>query len=357
MSFEKQVLYEFNMPYALGWMEIDGQRCIVGATEDHGAIVVSPPPYTSARILVDGPGGCMSLVSHPRLPGELYAIMGCFLGYNFHGGALYRIRASNQSVECEKLVDLPFAHRMEVVERGGEAIMILANLASSKDSPLDWTRPGTVYSLPLGRSAQEPLQVLLPHIHKNHGFLKTKFQGRATVLISGAEGLFSLDLDAPEEWKFARVLPQEVSEIAVFDLDGDGEDELITIEPFHGNVLAVYKKREDQWARVWETELNYGHCVLADTIEGKSSILVSNRAGNKDLLMFQFQTGASAFEDVSRTVVESGVGAANMLIVHQPQGTLIIATNQTQGQLVRYRLEGAADRPHLRGDSWGTEGS
>src|SRR6185369_12348016 len=38
MHFSKQVLYEFNMPYALGWMEKDGQRCIVGATEDHGPI-------------------------------------------------------------------------------------------------------------------------------------------------------------------------------------------------------------------------------------------------------------------------------------------------------------------------------
>ncbi len=337
MQFSKQVLYEFNMPYALGWMEKDGQRCIVGATEDHGPIVVSSPPYKSARVLVDGPGGCMSLVSHPRFPGELYAIMGCFLGYNFHGGALYRITASGESANSEKLLDLPFAHRMEVVERRGEPVVIVANLAALKDTPQDWSRPGSVYAFALGdQESRSRLEVLLPNIHKNHGFLKTTFRGQPSVLISGTEGLFSLAVGALDSWDFKKVLPHEVSEIAVFDLDGDGEQELITIEPFHGNVLAVYKFQQNGWIRVWETELDYGHCVLADTIFAKASVLVSNRAGNKDLLLFQFEPGADAFVHPTRLVVEAGVGAANMLVVHQPQGTLIIATNQTQGQLVRY---------------------
>ena len=337
MRFDKKVLFRFNMPYALGWMEKDGQRCAVAATEDHGPIVVSKPPFTSAQVLVDGPGGCMSLVSHPRFPGQLFAIMGCFLGYNFHGGALYRITASGAKTETKKLVDLPFAHRMEVVERAGVPTMLLANLSALKDSPQDWSRPGTVYALPLGETEGGALEVLLPGIHKNHGFLKTELRGRPTVFISGSEGLFSLDVEAPDGWTFQPVLPQEVSEIAVFDLDGDGEPELVTIEPFHGNVLAVYKQHQGVWTRVWEAPLDYGHCVLADTVFGRPSIVVSNRAGTKDLLLYQFH-GPDTLTRPTRTVVESGVGAANMLVVHRPEGDLILATNQVAGELVRYEL-------------------
>jgi len=342
MQFEKRALYKFNMPYALGTFVRNGQTCVVAATEDEGEIVVVPPPYTRAEVLVAGPGGCMSLVSHPEFPGELYAIMGCFLGYNFHGGALYRIATLGASVVSTKVAELPFAHRMEIVEKAGQLYLLLANLASTKDSPADWSRAGALYAAALTNPADQKwiLTPVLENLHKNHGFLKCQFLGRPTVLVSGTEGVFELDLSAPGAgWNFVRLLAHEVSEVAVFDLDGDGREELITIEPFHGNVLAVYKASDSGWNKVWEAQLNFGHCVLAGTVAGKPSVLVSNRAGDKDLLLFQFaKTGPAALRP-SRFVVESGVGAANMLfMVHEGQ-ELILATNQTQGELVRYELK------------------
>jgi len=339
MRFERRSLFTFNMPYALGTMELDGQRCVVAATEDHGPVVISAPPYESARVLVDGPGGCMSLVPHSGVAGELFAIMGCFLGYNFHGGALYRITAAGSGApgKAEKVVDLPFGHRMEVVDRDGVATMVLANLSALKDTPQDWSRPGAVYSLGLEGREAAGLQLVLPDIHKNHGFLKTKFLGRPSVLISGTEGVFSLDVGPGVPWEFRQVLDHEVSEIAVFDLDGDGVDELITIEPFHGNVLAIYRHSPQGWSRVWEGELNYGHCVLANTILGRPSVLVSNRAGDKDLLLFQFPSGGDLTRP-QRTVIDAGVGAANLLVVHGDK-ELIFTTNQAQGELVRYQVE------------------
>ena len=339
MRFDKKSLYKFNMPYALGRMRLNGEDCVVGATEDEGPIIISRPPYAEAEILVLGPGGCMSLVSHPEYPGELYAIMGCFLGYKFFGGAVYRITAEGGPAQADKIVDLPFAHRMEIVERGRERYLLLANLSAGKDNPADWSRPGTVYALPMTDPSSQTWDKLpvLEGIHKNHGFLKCDFQGRKTVLISGSQGLFSLDLAAPG-WEFRPVLPYEVSEIAVLDLDGDGEQELVTIEPFHGPRLSVYKNSAAGWQRVWEAELNYGHCVLAEVFQGKPSILVSNRAGDKDLLLFQFDSPGvgGQFPEPRRIVVDSGVGAANMLLVKSDGREGIIATNQAQGEMVRY---------------------
>lgn len=334
MSFEKKSLYRFNMPYALGTMEKDGQSCVVAATEDQGPIVVVPPPYDHAEVLVDGPGGCMSLVSHPDRPGELYAIMGCFLGYQFHGGALYRVTTG--PTKSQKLVDLPFAHRMEIVERGDDQVLLIANLAASKDSPEDWSRPGTLYALPLQGKTVGTMAPILEGIHKNHGFWKGRLDGKRRVLISGTEGLFALNLEAAgSAWFFEQWLTYEVSEVAVFDLDGDGQDELVTIEPFHGSALCVYHQSPTGWQKVWEAEISYGHCVLADRIDGKPSLLVSNRSGSKDLLLFQFD-GSGRFAAPRREVVDAGVGAANMLVVHQDGRERIFATNQVQGELVRY---------------------
>ena len=105
-----------------------------------------------------------------------------------------------------------------------------------------------------------------------------------------------------------------------------------------GHRIPINKASDSGWNKVWEAQLNFGHCVLAGLVAGKPSVLVSNRAGDKDLLLFQFaKTGPAAFPP-SRSVVESGVGAANMLIVGYGGRELILATNQTQGELVRYEL-------------------
>lgn len=343
MPFEKTRLYSFNMPYALGLLQWKGRPCVVAATEDHGPIVVSPPPYTSAEVLVPGPGGCMSLISDPVRPGELYAIMGCFLGYNFHGGGVYRITDEGRSAGSKKIIDLPFAHRMEFIERGGVRSLVLANLAASKDNPADWARPGTVFTFPLGDPERQDWKgtPLLKGIHKNHGIFHGRLNGRSTLWISGQEGVFFLDLDNPSpEAPFEKVLDHEVSEIAVFDLDGDGQDELVTIEPFHGNVLAVYKPAQGSWNRVWEAELDYGHCVLAGAFLGKPSIVVSNRAGSKDLVLYQFEGKGTPgeFSRAVKTVIDPGAGAANMLIVRHEGQEYLMATNQAQGELVRYHV-------------------
>ena len=56
-------------------------------------------------------------------------------------------------------------------------------------------------------------------------------------------------IDPPEkengEWKTEFILEGQIGEIATADLDGDGIEEIMTIEPFHGNRIQIYKKEED----------------------------------------------------------------------------------------------------------------
>jgi len=314
------------MPYALGWLTHQGERCVVAATEDHGPVVISRPPFERAEVLVPGPGGCMSLLENPRKPGELFSIMGCFLGYNFHGGAVYRIAGGT----ANKLIDLPFGHRLEIVDRPDGRFLLASNLASTKDSPQDWTRPGSLYALPLDTEWKELGTPVLENLNKHHGMFQGTLNGRPTFMVSAQQGVFSLDLRSPG-WAFARVLDHEVSEIALFDLDGDGNDELVTIEPFHGNVLAVYKAVNGHWSRTWDAELDYGHCVIAGLFQNRPSVLVSSRAGNKDLVWWDFSASVP-----QKTVVAEGVGTANLLVAKALGEDIILATNQARGELVRY---------------------
>jgi hypothetical protein len=340
MEFKKHSLVKLQMPYPLGVVVRNGKRCVVGATEDHGPIVLAEPPFHGAVELVPGPGGCMALVADSEHPDILFVIMGCFVGYKFQTGSIYRISPDQQAV-AEKIIELPFAHRIDFVNRGGTRFLIAATLAADKRDPADWSKPGTLYAshVPGAPGERWELTPVLEGIHRNHGLLTARLMGRRSVLVSGAEGLFAADLDSgTADWGFQQVLGQEVSEMAVSDIDGDGADELITIEPFHGNSLRVYRRAGSKWQLAWEAGLEYGHCLLAGMLNGVRSILVSNRAGNRDLLMFEFTapSGRGGNLDPKRQVVDHGAGAANMLVVSHDGTDRIFSTNQAAGEIVSY---------------------
>ena len=340
MEFKKHSLVKLQMPYPLGVVVRNGKRCVVGATEDHGPIMLAQPPFQEAVEMVPGPGGCMALVADNEQPDTLFAIMGCFVGYKFQTGGIYRI-SPDQGRAAEKIIDLPFAHRIDFVRRGETRFLIAATLAADKRDPADWSMPGTLYAsrVPAGPAENWKLTPVLEGIHRNHGLLSTRFMGRRSVLVSGTEGLFAADLDSGgEDWAFQRVLGQEISEMAVSDIDGDGAVELITIEPFHGNSLRVYKPAGGLWKLAWETELEFGHCLLAGMLNGVRAILVSNRSGNRDLLMFEFTAppGGRGIAEPKRHVVDHGAGAANMMVVSHEGTDRIFSTNQAAGEIVSY---------------------
>jgi hypothetical protein len=333
MRFQKTIIHRMGMPYAVGTVSNGPAVTVVCATEDHGPVVAADPPYLGARTLAPGPGGCMALVSDPERPSDLYSVMGCYVGYKFQGGGIYRIRDGGPA---QRVADLPFGHRIGVVRRGNARYLIAANLAADKKDSADWSQPGAVYAADLELPGESlSLQPILPGIHRNHGFLVSRFEGRPSVMIGCAEGLFALDLDgAGPGWPARQVLPREVSEIAVADLDGDGSDELVTIEPFHGSALRAYRRSGPGWTQFWETEISFGHCVLAESFQGRRSVLVSSRSGSKDLLLFQFD--AAHPTRPRRVVVEEGAGAANMLVLPWDGRDRIFSANQAAGELVMY---------------------
>ncbi|HET6484907.1 MAG TPA: hypothetical protein VFH83_00715 [Spirochaetia bacterium] len=337
MKIEKSVVGRLPMPYAVSSFVVDGAPCVVCATEDHGPVLWIAPPYEQARELVSGPGGCMSLVADPENPPDLFAIMGCFPGYQFREAGIYRLtRSASRSWSAFRVADLPFAHRMELVRQGTHRFLFAANLAQDKTSPQDWERPGSLWVTdPSAGRGTWKLTPVMEGIHRNHGLLRCRLLGRDSLLLSGAEGLFSIDLESDGPWRSRRVLEREVSEIAVFDLDGDGVEELATIEPFHGDRLRVYHRdgrTGSAWRAAAEAELSFGHGMLATTLAGRRCLLVSNRSGSRDLVSFELRGSG----ELVPTVIDQGCAAANLLALSTPGRDLLFATNQAAGEIARY---------------------
>ena len=333
MTFEKTVIHEMRMPYAVAALGAGPGASVACGTEDYGPVVRIDPPYRGVRPLAPGPGGCMGVAPDPSRPSDLYAIMGCFPGYRFQGGGIYRMRAG---AAPERVLDLAFAHRIGFGERAGRRLLLAATLAADKRDASDWSQPGAVYAAELSdENARLQLEPVLTGIRKNHGFLLARFEGRSSLLIGGQEGLLAIDLSEPGPgWPVRQVLPGETSEMALLDVDGDGEEELVTIESFHGNMLRAYRRAPSGWTPFWEAELQFGHGLLAGAFLGARSVLVSSRAGAKDLLLFQFDPAAPARP--RRTVLEEGAGAANMVVVSHGGKDHVLSANQAAGQIVLY---------------------
>jgi len=333
VTFDKTVIHEMRMPYAVAVMGAGPGASVVCGTEDHGPLVRIDPPYREARQLASGPGGCMGVAADPAKPSDQYAIMGCFPGYRFQGGGVYLIRAGT---DPERVLDLPFAHRIGFGEHAGRRVLLAACLAADKKDAADWSQPGAVYAAELGDDPTRlRLEPVLTGIHKNHGFLLARFEGRSSLLIGGQEGLLAVDLETRgPRWPVRKVLPRETSEMALLDVDGDGRAELLTIEPFHGNTLRAYRRTPSGWTPFWEGELQFGHGLLAGAFLGMRSVLVSNRAGTKELVLFQFDPAAP--ERPHRIVLELGAGAANMAVISHAGKDHVLSANQAAGQIVLY---------------------
>ncbi|HVO38994.1 MAG TPA: hypothetical protein VMV03_08200 [Spirochaetia bacterium] len=338
MTFQKTTVARMNAPYAITSLVIDGALRVACATEDHGPALIMAPPWREARTLVPGPGGCMSLLPDRKNSGQLFAIMGCFPGYKFQGAGIFQLRGGGSgSWAASRIFDLPFAHRIETVESPTARWIVAANLAADKSDPSDWSKPGAVWAARLSddgdpRSGLEPV---VKGIHKNHGLLLTRMEGRSALLIGGTEGLFSIDVQAVgPKWPTRQITTVETSEMAVLDLDADRADELATIEPFHGNALRVYKHGRGGWSVAWEGELSFGHCVLGCSLGGAPGLLVGNRAGDKSLLFFRFDKTLKP----ERIVVDHGVGPANMAVLDHGGKQRIFSTNQATGEIAMYTV-------------------
>ena len=62
------------------------------------------------------------------------------------------------------------------------------------------------------------------------------------------QGVFEVVPMKNEQWQINCILEKSVGEIAWCDIDNDGIDEMMTIEPFHGDSMKIYKSTEGKYS-------------------------------------------------------------------------------------------------------------
>ena len=247
----------------------------------------------------------------------------------------------------------------------------------------DWTCPGRVYVAELpyditGYNAENQLELtpLISGLYHNHGFTKVfgssqiegEEEGSAYALVGTDNGVFKVVPPAVRggNWETELMIEDATSDMLFEDFDGDGKRELLTLAPFHGAKLAVYKEDaalNEPWfvaclghwlrdfiqpphepskrhGKVWDypAPMPFLHAIYTAEIDGKKIAVIGNREGKKELLAVYFdaEQGTYVTDELDR-----GAGPANVLYFNDNGKHKLLAANRETDEIALYEMEKA----------------
>lgn len=333
------------MGYAVTTMKLRGENRVVAASEGYGPAVYFDGPDLVPVTISTEPGGSMGFAGFPGRDDALFMITKFYPIFKSEEAGINLCIASDDPGalwECKRIIDLPFVHRISTVTTDAGSFLIAATVCGGKDFQDDWSRPGAVYVVEIPENGTGPWSAvpILEGLHRNHGMTIGNFEGRETLLIAADEGVFAIQIpqNSGDKWTHRCILEKEVSEIGLIDLDGDGEDELVTIEPFHGETLGVYKKGNTDWTRIASGSLAFGHGLSVGYINGKPVAVAGNRSATKNLVSFQFD--GKNLGQLKEVIVDTASGSAGTTIIETSAGDAIVSSNPEFQEYAIYTAEG-----------------
>ena len=346
----KERLAFLSMCYSVTLMEVNGREYCVSASEERDGKVVLVDTETKEVAEIAGlAGGVMAVVPIPEENGGFLAIQKFYPVFDsaaaevVHGTLCLKKEETAEGKLPETVgakvglvARIPYVHRIGLAGEAGRRRMIAATLCKSKRFVEDWSQPGYVYEYTLDGDFQvTKTETLLEGITKNHGMYTYEKRGGAYTLISGEEGVWAIDGKS----QIQKLCEEPVSDLCLYDIDGDGVDEMVCIAPFHGDHLRVFKKTAGGWECLADEGITFGHAVWCGACKGAPLILCCSRGGDKCSRAYRpvWEEGKLGFETMD---VDEGVGASNIHVKEAEGAVVFYAANHEVGEVARYTIEG-----------------
>lgn len=348
MKITKRVLSHLEKNYALAPLHYQGQDHFLVASELADRCLLFDLEGNLKDTVWEKPGGVMSMVQVPGTDGQFLATLK-FYGFNNAAKSNISIITPTESGtwDIRTLINLPFVHRIDIIEHGGVRYLIACTLKSGHEYDDDWRFPGKVYAAELpadlsrfDQNHQLTLTVLKDSLLKNHGYYMIEDQGIPSCIICSENGIFRFTPPSGRgsKWVIETLTADAASDAVLVDFDGDGEPELGVIAPFHGDRVRIYKKQNGRFQRIYEYKqrLPFCHAFYGGDLCGKPSLVVGHRAGDKDLLAFTYDLKSASYQ---ATQIDCSCGPANVLHYQHHGKDILIATNREINEVAMYELE------------------
>ena len=340
MKIEKHFLTEFNRCYSANSIVVDGQPRILLATEGEGPCLAwTGADYASSHTVWEGPGGTMSIVPIPGTNGEFLAVQKFFKMFQWEEAKVVHVRPTAAGgYEVSDVLHLPYIHRFDLLTVGGRHYFIGCTLATTKESKEDWSNPGKIWVGEFTGAGPLQLAVLKDGLTKNHGYSRLTRDGAMCGLVTCEQGAFEVTPPqrAGDEWTVKQIMDWPISDISAIDIDGDGELEFATIEPFHGEYFRVYKKVDGAFKKIYEHPevTEFYHVVVGTTLAGRPVFIGGCRRGKQQL--FYVEAKQRDPLQLEAVVIEAGVGPSNVYVLHEEHRDIIVAANREKGEAALY---------------------
>jgi len=341
MRIEKKVLDQMHRCYCAGHVTVNGILKVVLASEeiDGPCYAYSGENFEDKEVIWEKGGGTMSFVPIPGTNGEFLAIQNFFPGFNSKDAKIVWGRYKDGRWVVKDFLILPYVHRFDILESEGKLYFIGATLCCSKQERNDWSDPGMVWvgGLPDNLNERMDIKPIKDFLLKNHGYCRGYYQDTQAGFITCDSGIYTvIPPSGKSSWKVKQLMADRVSDVAVYDMDKDGDNEYAVITPFHGNVMEIRKIIDD---RRYETiytypyEMDFAHAVWAGEVFGTPTVVLGIRNRECELSYIQYNGATNRFET---HIIEKGVGTANVSLVSEEDRVLLISANHTKNEAAVY---------------------
>ncbi len=348
MRVTKKVISNLTKCYAIAPLLYQGKRHFLVAAEKVDKCLLFDENGNQEDVVWEEPGGVMTMVQVPGTDGQFLSTHR-FYSPNDSKEAKIVIATPRGKGDWEirTLVDLPFIHRFDILERNGARYLIACALKSGHQYKEDWSSPGKVYAAELpedlsgfSEENQLKLTVIKDNMLKNHGYYRTEDGGLTTSIISADNGVFQfIPPEKPgADWTIKELLDEPASDAVLVDFDEDGEKELAVLSPFHGDKITFYKKKDGVFEKVYThgEDLEFLHAIYGGMLCGKPSLVVGHRKGNRDLLRFTYNKEKGTYE---AEVIDHDCGPANVCHFVRDGKDVILSTNREIDEVAMYTFE------------------
>lgn len=341
MQLKKIVLGDMERCYCASHITRGGQQIALLASEavDGPCFAYHGANFETKETVWENGGGTMSMVELPWSSGDFLATQRFFPGFRSEESKVVLCQYVDEKWVVRDFLALPFLHRFDILKAGDCFYFVACTLCGSKKDREDWSDPGKLWVGELSTNLDMPpvLHPIAENLTKNHGYWRGQWQGQQACFISCESGVYAaVPPQLPgDDWAVHHIFDDPVSDMALFDFDGDGVDELAVIEPFHGDSFRILKQTDGGYREVYRYpgEIDFAHALWAGTLAGCPAVLCGVRRKGGELFCVTYQPEENAYH---AEVLDTGVGTANVDVLHQEGRDVIISANHTKNEAALY---------------------
>lgn len=349
MHCTKKVIGNLYQCYSLLKLNYNNKDHLLVASEKNDKCLMFDMDGNYEEIIWEGPGGVMGMEQVPDSNGQFIAIQRFYSPNNAEKARLVVVTPkARNNWEVKVLTDLPFVHRIGIIKQDEVNYLIAATVKSAHAFDEDWTCPGRVWAAELPKDLSDfnennqlQMKAIVSGLFRNHGFCKIKAQTVESVLIGADNGIIKLTPPNVKggEWLQEILISEPTSDMIMLDFDEDGEDELLTLSPFHGETLSIYKKVQNQYKKIYThpKSLEFLHAIWGGFLSGVPTAIIGYRGGNQELLSIRCNDKNKPSFSVE--VLDAHVGPANLLHYVYEGVDCFLSSNREIDEIAIYSLK------------------